>query len=113
MSARLRQRDILIIDPSCLMIKEWSQEDYSQLWKSVLKTRVSRIALSPNWVYSLGCLDEYLVSVKSGLQVTDLDGNEVTYKDAESQIRQAECKGNALGINTLYLRKALRHLKQA
>ncbi len=109
-SEQVRKKNVLAIDPSRLMINEWSQDDYAQLWKSVLKSRVDRVALSPNWVYSLGCLEEYLTAFKSGLAITNLAGKKVTLDDAKLEIEQALIKGKAWGINTLYLQKALKHL---
>lgn len=110
-SDRVRRKHFLAIDPSRLMVAEWSQDDYVQLWRSVLETRVERVALSPNWVYSLGCLEEYMTASVKGVKVTDLEGRAVTRRDAEREIEQALSNGKSWGINTSYLRSALRQLK--
>ena len=99
-----------VIDPSVIDIPGWGPEEYSFLWKQVLRTRVRLIALTPGWAYSKGCVEECVDGLRLGMLVQALDGMIVEKSTARRVLEKVNVEAKELGIQAPFLDVAIQNL---
>ena len=58
-----------MIDPTLLRdFDGWVQSDYHQLWIDVIKTYARKVIFLDGWMYSVGCVWEYLAALERGFR---------------------------------------------
>ncbi len=79
-----------VICPATFFAKGWAQEHYMSFWERIIETFVDAIHFNNGWQYSNGCVEEYLIGLKTHKRLY---------------------KGNTLA--TLEPKEALGHIKNA
>ena len=80
---------IKVINPFPLYVPEWEQGDYMRLWTFIIQRYISEMVMNPDWEYSAGCVEEYLVACDSGILCYDACGNLITKEQGRDLIRAA------------------------
>lgn len=65
---------VTVVEPASFFIREWSQEDYLELWTKFIETHVDRLLFMSGWETSVGCVIEYCRAVEHGKERLTLDG---------------------------------------
>jgi hypothetical protein len=104
--SELRSRGNLVIDPSKLEIKHWTQRHYALLWTEVIIGIVAGVVLSSDWVYSRGSVAECLTALKNNIPVMDADGHIVSVKRVNREIQLANEVARNCGLAPKFLGRA-------
>jgi hypothetical protein len=59
--------DALIVDPTEINQKEWTQSDYHRFWAEVIRRWADIIVFADGWEYSSGCSFEYAIAMNLDL----------------------------------------------
>ena len=108
--SELRERGDIVIDPSELKVKGWTQRNYGLLWTEVIVNLVASVALSSEWVYSRGSVAECVVALKRNIPLTDVKGNKLSASFIRQEIQRAKTTARECGIYAKYLIDAERNL---
>lgn len=68
-AASVRGRHGLVIDPSRLVIRDWSQKQYWVFWEEIIVRYVRNLLVSRDWAYSRGCVYECMFAVQQSIPV--------------------------------------------
>ena len=94
-----------VICPATFFAKGWTQEHYMSFWERIIETFVDAIHFNNGWQYSNGCVEEYLIGLKTHKRL--YQGNTLATlepKEALERIKQAIEDIQSLGadIKPLY-----------
>jgi hypothetical protein len=74
----IRKKYPSVIEPTKLNIVSWSQSDYHLFWQTVIERYVTQTFFLDGWHYSTGCIIEFYVSMKKGINTYCQDYTSVT-----------------------------------
>ena len=63
--------DDIYIEPATLEIEEWDQPDYLYYWGQIITKYVNKIIFIDGWCFSKGCIYEYYIGLKKGIELVD------------------------------------------
>ncbi len=89
-----------VVDPSVLIVAQWSGADYGRFFLGVIDSFCSEIRLSKGWQYSFGATSEVVHALKKGLPVYDLDEGLLDSRAVYDCVRRADETIRALGVET-------------
>lgn len=98
-----RERHGVIINPSKLVVPSWSQGQYTDFWESVIERFVHSVMLSPNWIYSRGCVFECMFALRLGIDLFDDVWNPVSPNDLLPTVKEAQGLRDFLHIKADYI----------
>jgi len=98
-----RKLSCLAIDPSRLTMPSWTQEQYAAFWEMVIAKWVRAIVLSPNWIFSKGCVTECIFALNGSIKILDLNGAQVSRKRLFSMLEKAQRTRDELSIDAPFL----------
>ena len=99
--ARIRHK--LVIDPSRLVIPEWSQKQYWRFWEYIILEYVAAVLLSPEWSYSRGCVYECIFAVRNSIPVLSEQDEVLTIQELREIASGAIRERDSLGIKARFL----------
>lgn len=67
----------LVLEPASLHVETWSQEDYLNLWMTLIERHASAVAFVAGWSYSIGCAHEFERAVLHDIPTLNIDGAEI------------------------------------
>jgi hypothetical protein len=87
---RLRvEQSAIIVEPASLNVASWRQDDYLQLWESLIQRHIRLILFMPGWEYSLGCVKEFARAVEHDVRTETVSGSLITAEDGIALITSA------------------------
>jgi hypothetical protein len=93
-----------LIDPTAVGdFPGWSQDDYRQLWGSVIERYVSTVIFLDDWEYSNGCAYEFFVAKRSGLDTRDEADSIITLESGMGRIANAAVELETMGAPAQFL----------
>jgi hypothetical protein len=113
--AAVHLRSILhepVLEPASLVIPQWTQDEYIELWARVIERFASRIIMMPGWEYSSGCTAELLRAFTHDVPATTLDGAALSLSNAVDLISEALGRVDAEQVPITGLRETLRELRK-
>jgi hypothetical protein len=105
-----RKLSCYAIDPSRLMVPSWTQEQYNEFWEKVLAKWVRAVVLSPDWIFSKGCVTECIFAMKSSIQIINSNGVRVSREDLELVLKKALRMRDQLSVEAPFLENLARVL---
>ncbi len=91
------------IDPSRLTVPSWNQEQYNALWEMVIDKWVRAVILSPDWVFSKGCVSECMFAMKGSIEILDSTGTPMSQKGFNLVLDKALSLRDELSIEAPFL----------
>lgn len=104
---RLRSEGKIVIEPTSLQIGHWTQSDYRYLWGKVIQRYARRVWLLDGWQYSSGCVFEFYVAVRDGIETVSERGCYVTRRKGTEMIDAAIADMQSAGQSVDFLQAAL------
>jgi hypothetical protein len=98
-----RKRHTLVIDPSCLIVKEWNQGQYWRFWERIILEYAKAVLLSDDWAYSRGCVYECMFAIKNSIPVFSAQDIELTVEELRDIAFTAIRERESLGIKAGFL----------
>jgi len=98
-----RKRHTLVIDPSCLIVPEWSQGQYWRFWERIILKYAKAVLLSNEWAYSRGCVYECMFAIQNSIPVFSAEDSELTVRELRDIAVNAIREGESLGIKAGFL----------
>lgn len=95
-----------VIDPSRLVVREWTQEQYRSVWRAVISSKVSLLIVSNMWEYSIGCVEEVSSALENRIPILDQSDRLLTLNDISSAIAGALADALDADISADYLIRA-------
>lgn len=102
-AASARKRYGLVIDPSRLVIPDWSQQQYWLFWEQIILRCVKTLLLSPEWEYSRGCVYECIFAVKHSIPVISAEGEILDVHELRAVVSEAIRVRESLQIRADFL----------
>ncbi|MBI2565012.1 AAA family ATPase [Candidatus Woesearchaeota archaeon] len=107
-----RRTKSTIILPVKIGISGWSQKDYMDAWKEIIRTKTKITAFEKGWEYSNGSVEEYLLSLIWGKLVYDHNYHKLKKEKALEIVSNAVEKIHNKGFKCLELKFFLEQLKR-
>lgn len=86
----LRARgSVPVVEPASLFIREWSQQDYLELWQQFIADHASNILLMDGWEFSAGSASEFCHAHLTGIPTARVDGTPIVARDGLAAIGRA------------------------
>jgi hypothetical protein len=98
-----RKRHSLVIDPSCLIVTEWSQGQYWRFWERIILKYAKAVLLSDEWAYSRGCVYECMFAIQNSIPVFSAEDSELTVRELRDIAFKAIRERESLGIKAGFL----------
>lgn len=102
-AASARKRYVSVIDPSPLVIPEWSQKQYWLFWEKVISRFVKALLLSPDWPYSRGCVYECMFAIRHSIPVLSAEDRMLDIGELRSIVGNAIRERQSFGIEAGFL----------
>ncbi|MBI4147868.1 hypothetical protein HY490_01110 [Candidatus Woesearchaeota archaeon] len=99
-----------VICPVTFYAKGWKQEHYILLWEQVIERFAGDIHFNSDWVYSNGCVEEFLTGAKLNKKLLEA-GSPVDVRKVPERLRKAIEETAALGVDVSRLVAAYRSLE--
>lgn len=109
---RLRIERRIVIEPTSLEVGHWTQNDYRHLWGKVIELYVRRVWLLDGWQYSSGCVFEFYVASREGIETLDETGRYISRRQGAEMIEAAISEIEAIGQSAGFLRAAATALQE-
>lgn len=106
------ERSKIVIEPTTIEVREWSQKDYVRLWQAFIEKHASQVVMMPGWQYSSGCVNEYLHAAKHDIRVETLEGIELPLFRGAILVESAMAEIAKSGISTKAFGVILSELQQ-
>lgn len=86
-----KTKKITLINPGEFQVttEGWGQEEYMDLWESIISKFVKRVWFADGWEYSYGCVREYVFSTNLKVQTVDLKGQAICVDSAQVKINES------------------------
>src|SRR5262249_26872713 len=97
---RLRAEGRIVIEPTSLDVRHWTQNDYRHLWGQVIERYVRRVWLLDGWQYSSGCAFEFYAAARNGIETLSEKGCYVSRKQGAEMIQAAIVDIESIGQST-------------
>ena len=98
-----RKRHTLVIDPSCLIVAEWNQDQYWRFWERIIIKYAKAVLLSDEWAFSRGCVYECMFAIKNSIPVLSAQDHELTINELRDVALKAIRERESLGIKAGFL----------
>jgi hypothetical protein len=84
-----RHRHLTVVEPASLNVRDWSQDDYLDLWKRFIAKHVRRIIFVVDWQFSIGCATEFEKALEHGIATESISGAIITREDGLALLSSA------------------------
>ena len=84
-----KRRNEVVVEPSSLRIRGWSQPDYYRFWQIFIEKHVRLVVFMPHWQYSIGCAREFMHAIACDIPVETLSGMPITAGQGVADIAAA------------------------
>jgi len=111
---RLRSEiDALVIDPTALPdVPGWGQPDYRYFWGEVIRRYASKVVFRGGWMYSNGCVYEFLIATESGATTVQEDLSSLNLEQGIALISGAIEETTVRGLSNEVLQEVLTALNK-
>ncbi len=79
----------IIIEPASFDVNGWTQPDYLYYWGRLIEEYIDKIIFMNEWYYSNGCIYEYYVGLKKGIELVNQDFEPISTEKAISLIQKS------------------------
>jgi hypothetical protein len=107
-----RERHGVVINPSKLVVPSWSQSQYAGFWESVIGRFAHSVVLSPDWIYSRGCVYECIYAIRSETRLLDAKWNPVSITDLRTIAEAARELRNSWRLRADFIDEFTRSLEE-
>lgn len=101
----------VIIEPTSLIVPNWSQQEYISFWIEVINKYVSAAYFTPGWYYSRGCAAEFLASIEKKIMILDVKDQPISLSTGVKDIDSAVQEYRDLQLETDFLLNITSRLK--
>jgi hypothetical protein len=108
---RLRAERRTVIEPTCLDLPHWTQNDYRHLWGRIIQRFVRRIWLMDDWQFSSGCCYEFYEAIRCGIETLSETGKPITRQIGMEMIEEAVTEMERGGHDATFLQQTLAQLR--
>jgi len=107
---RLHFPTSIVINPTCVEIKGWEQNDYLTFWRQVIIDNVQVIRFVNDWHYSNGCAYEFLIGAITNKVMIDEDENTIYPEKGRELIQAAYFEHLKNGYDNQFLFSVIKSL---
>lgn len=101
-----------VIDPSRFRAgKGWTQDHFTSLWATVIKSYCNLVVFANGWEYSSGCTAEFVEAFKANIPTSDAKGNLLARDDAIGLMSRAKLQLLADGLSAATLSRRIQQLR--
>jgi Domain of unknown function (DUF4406) len=95
-SVRRRLQGTMVINPADFEsgTAEWSQEDFYELWSTVIRRFARRVVLVEGWAFSKGARLEVQIALNEGIPILDEDLFEIQFEELAGKVESADAALN-------------------
>lgn len=97
----------LVVDPSRIHARQWTQDDFDKLWSALIEKYARRVVITPGWAFSRGARHEVGLALSIGLPISDPWGVPLTPALLLDMLREAEAELERDGWTREVLREYL------
>lgn len=108
---RTTERD-QIIEPASFEVAEWTQPDYLYYWGQIITKCVRKIVFLDGWSFSNGCIYEYYIGLKNGLELIDQNSKILNQKDTIQLIKESINENEKYAINVEFQQIVLSEIEK-
>ena len=114
LATRVRKRypGNVVINPSLVSVRTWSQEQYRRAWKIFISRYAKIVVASTGWPFSYGCVDEVTHALDQGIPVFDAAGEPISAAKAYRAIARALAASIRKGLEIPFLARFLKKLEK-
>jgi hypothetical protein len=87
-----KKGQIPVINPGPLTVPSWGQPEYLAFWEELIRTRATEVRFNKNWEFSSACTFEFVAATNLDISTLDVDGKEITFRNALGRIEAAISK---------------------